>query len=260
MAVNFMEVTEVSGESISREQLQRMLNRYAWAAGLSKQKDVLEVACGTGQGLGCLSKVAKKVHAGDISKEMINLAKQTYQDDSNVDVQVLDVHQLDFPDNSMDVIICFEAIYYFQDIDKFMTECKRVLRPGGKLLISVANPDLYDFNPSPHSVRYYGVVELQELCLKYGLTCKFLADLAVNKVSLVQKVSRPIKKIVIALNIMPKTMAGKQFLKRVVFGKMVTMPDTLTPSQLQRAKKLEPISNMYANKSHKVIFCEASVE
>jgi len=39
------------------------------------------------------------------------------------------------------VIILFEAIYYIPDAEKFVEECARVLRLGGKVLIATANKD-----------------------------------------------------------------------------------------------------------------------
>jgi len=58
MAVDFTEVTELAGAEISAEQLERMAHRYSWAAGYCGGRDVVEVACGSGQGLGLLGKVA----------------------------------------------------------------------------------------------------------------------------------------------------------------------------------------------------------
>jgi len=81
-----------------------------------------------------------------------------------------------FGDKSEDMIILFEAIYYIPDAKKFVEEYARVLRPGGKVLIATANKDLYDFNPSPHSYIYYGVVELNDLFARHGFETEFFGD------------------------------------------------------------------------------------
>ena len=65
MTGDYTHLTEIAGSKITGEQLQRMYNRYAFAAELSTGKDVLEVACGVGQGLGLLGCSAKSVVAGD---------------------------------------------------------------------------------------------------------------------------------------------------------------------------------------------------
>jgi SAM-dependent methyltransferase len=80
----------------------------------------------------------------------------------------------------MDVIILFEAIYYLPSTERFVSECRRVLRYGGKVLIAIANKDLYDFNSSPYSYKYYGVVELKELFSKQGFTVEFYVNTPVN--------------------------------------------------------------------------------
>ena len=47
-----------------------------------------------------------------------------------------------YKDNSIDVIILFEAIYYLPSVEKFVSECWRILRDRGKVLIATANKDL----------------------------------------------------------------------------------------------------------------------
>ena len=64
----FEDVTELAGMPISQEQLYRMFNRYHWTAAQSKDADVLEVACGAGQGVGYVGRSARSVIAGDISE------------------------------------------------------------------------------------------------------------------------------------------------------------------------------------------------
>ena len=51
MTAEFINVTEIDGQLISQEQLMRTCHRYHWAAQYCEGKDVLEVACGAGQGL-----------------------------------------------------------------------------------------------------------------------------------------------------------------------------------------------------------------
>lgn len=58
--VDYSTVTEIPGNKISKEQLTRLYHRYHFASLFCKGKDVLEVACGGGMGLGYLAKFAKK--------------------------------------------------------------------------------------------------------------------------------------------------------------------------------------------------------
>lgn len=249
---NYQSVTEVAGDEVSQEQVQRISNRYAWARRFCKGKDVLEVACGTGQGLGLLAAVAKSVSAGDIDAGMVEQAKRHYG--SRASIEVMDAQNLPFPDASKDLILLFEAIYYVPNVDKFLDECRRVLRPGGNLLIVTCNKDLFDFNPSPFSVKYFGVVELQEILERHGFTAKFYGDSPVQAVSMRQKVLRPVKKFAVDWGLMPKTMAGKKLLKRLVFGKLVPMPAEL-PVTAEMETEPTPLQ-VAADRSFKVLYCE----
>src|SRR2546425_9254983 len=58
---DFTVVTELAGDPGSREQIQRAYRRYYWDGQYVKGADVVEVACGVGQGLGYLATLAKSV-------------------------------------------------------------------------------------------------------------------------------------------------------------------------------------------------------
>ena len=115
-------VTEIPGAQASAEQLARMAHRYAFAVALCAGKDVLEVACGAGLGLGALAKVAGKVVGGDIDESLVALARAHYAGRPKIEIHRLDAHQLPFPDQSFDVVLLFEAIYYLASPEKFLAE------------------------------------------------------------------------------------------------------------------------------------------
>lgn len=250
MSVDYSEVTELADDEVSLEQIERLANRYYWCKEYCRDKDVLELACGHGQGLGYLTTISKSVVAGDIMPSLVDKANAHYGD--RVDIRVIDAQDLPFPDNSFDVIILFEAIYYLPDVDKFMNECKRVLRGGGMILLATANKDLYDFNPSPYSHKYYGAKEINDLFVSHGFSCDVFASWPVDAVSIKQKILRPIKKIVVTLNLMPKTMAGKKLLKRLVFGRLQKMPAEITSNTAEYVPPV-PVSRDRPDTRHKVL-------
>ena len=231
MDEDYVSVTEIAGDEVTQEQVDRLCNRYYWAGQYCRDKNVVEAACGSGQGLGYLAGIARSLEAGDYSDEILSITRRHYRE--RIRLRQFDAQDMPFEDKSKDVIIMFEAIYYLPDAEKFVSECKRVLRPGGKILIATANKDLYDFNPSPHSYKYYGVVELNDLFAKYGFKTEFFGDTPVGDVSIRQKILRPVKKMVVALGIMPKSMAGKKLLKKIVFGGLVEMPAEIGPQITQ---------------------------
>lgn len=251
---HFADVTEIAGQKISAEQLERTCNRYYWARNFVEHGDILEAGCGAGQGLGYLAKHAKSVVAGDISAEVMSRAQQTYGD--TIELKVFDAASIPWPDQSFDALLLFEAIYYIPDVDRFFREARRVLKPGGHLLIATANKDLYDFNPSPFSVQYYGVKELGELCSRHGFESRFWGFIDVSRVSLRQRILRPIKSMAARLGLIPKTMGGKELLKKLFFGTMVDMPASILDTPVAYIEPT-PIPEGQPDHRHKVIYCAA---
>lgn len=256
---DFCDVSEVAGEPISPEQLQRLCHRYFWALEHCRDRDAVELACGTGPGLGILAKAARSFDAGDFSGQMVERVRR--HSGSRIRIQQFAAQDMPYPDHSRDVIVIFEALYYLPDAGAFFRECRRVLRPGGRLLIVTANKDLADFNPSPHSHRYLGAAELHQELGCEGFSIRCLGHLDVGTLSLRQKILRPIKKLAVASGLMPKTMRGKRLLKRLVFGQPVPMPAELTEDMQPAdvASTLVTLPPGVADQRHKVIYCEATL-
>lgn len=257
MGNDYLDVTELAGDEVSREQIERICHRYYWAGTFCHGKDVLEAACGTGQGLGFLASCARSLKAGDYSPAMVERVLAHYE--NRVDVRAFDAQVMPFANKSLDVVLLFEAIYYLPSADRFLEECKRVLRPGGQVLITTANKDLFDFNPSPHSYSYYGVVALDALFRKHGFSnVRSFGYFPVASISWRQKLFRPIKMVVSRLGLIPRTMKGKKFLKRLVFGELEPMPAEI---QEGMASYVEPtlLPSDRSDICHKVIYCAANL-
>ena len=110
---DYISVTEMAGDEVTQEQIDRMCNRYYWAGEYCAGKDVVEVACGSGQGLGYLSGIARSLKAGDYSNEILSIARRHYGE--RIPLRQFDAQEMPFADKSKDVIILFEAIYYIPD-------------------------------------------------------------------------------------------------------------------------------------------------
>ena len=252
MIYDFLSVTELAGDDVTVEQVDRMCQRYYWAGKYCRGKDVLEVACGTGQGAGYLAGLTRSYRAGDYSEKIIDIARTYYGE--RIRFQQLDAQRLPFENGSFDVVVIFEAIYYLPSADRFVAECRRVMHRGGKVLIATANKDLYDFNPSPHSHTYYGVPELRDLLAQYGFTSTFFGNTPVNSLSWRQRMLRPVKKFVADSGLMPKTMTGKKILKRLVFGSLVPMPAEIVAGMAPYVDPV-PIPADRPDRMHKVLYC-----
>ena len=252
----FLDVTELAGAPISGEQLDRLRHRYTWAKQYCGGKDVAELACGTGPGFGVLNAVARSLEAGDYSSPILELARAHYGD--RIPLARFDALSMPYPDASKDVLIIFEAIYYLADIERFIVECKRVLRPGGQILVATANKDLSDFNASPMSRRYLGVVELTQEFQAQGFSVRCFGYMDVEAVSMRQRALRPVKRLVVGLGLMPRTMRGKQLLKRIVFGRPIPMPAEIEPQTAYVPPTELPCDQ--PDRRHKVIYCVATFD
>ena len=99
MGIDYSTVTEIPGNRVTQEQLERMFHRYCFAGNFSEGKEILEVACGAGQGLGYLAKRAKRVFGGDYTEKLIKEAKRYYKE--RVPLLRLDAHFLPFRDQAL---------------------------------------------------------------------------------------------------------------------------------------------------------------
>jgi len=251
---DFLTVTELAGDEVSGEQLRRVCHRYHWAKQYVAGRDVLEVACGSGMGLGFLARHARSLKAGDLSPEV--LSRIDREAARATELQVFDAQELPYSDGSFDVVILFEALYYIPSAEGFVREAKRVLRPAGLLLIATANKDLYDFNASPFAQTYYGVVELDRLLATNEFKTEFFGYLRTSDLSTKQRLLRPAKMLAASLGLIPKTMQRKAWLKRLIFGTPVRAPGTILNVPFEYSPP-DPIGRDAADRSHKVIYCVA---
>ncbi|WP_332689803.1 class I SAM-dependent methyltransferase, partial [Devosia sp.] len=220
--MSFVDVVEVGGAHVAPEQMLRTHHRYFWAEQYCRGSDVLEVGCGSGIGLPFLKSIARHVEAGDYSEEVLAICRERHGD--IVPLKQFSAEDLPYGDATFDAVILFEAMYYIPDVSKFIAECRRVLRPHGVVLIATANNKLFDFTPSPYFTRYLNVTDFAREFGAEGFAVECFGFISVNQVSLRQKVLRPVKAMASRLNLIPKSMGGKEWLKKLFFGSLVQMP------------------------------------
>jgi ubiquinone/menaquinone biosynthesis C-methylase UbiE len=256
MGIDYTTVTEVPGNQVTQEQLERMFHRYCFASNFAEGKDVLEVACGAGLGLGYLAKKAKRVVGGDYTENLVKVAKDYYRE--RLPVLRLDAHGLPFGNQCLDVVILYEAIYYLTDPETFFREAKRVLRKKGVLLIATVNKDWTEFNPSPFSTSYFSVPELSELLQKNGFKVEMYGAFSVLPKSAKEKIVASIRKMAVALHLIPKTMKGKEFLKKVFYGKLKPLKGEIEEGSCEYSPPSSLPLNV-PNEEYKVIYAVGGV-
>jgi len=225
MFPDYSTVTETPGDRITREAASMLVTRYAHAASYCDGKDVLEIACGSGQGLGYIGARARRLTGGDCTEGLIGDARRCYGD--RFPLVRLDAERLPFASSAVDVVLLHEAIYYLRSADRFVDEAKRVLRPGGRLIVSTVNREWADFNPSPLSHWYPTAGELRALLEARFAYVEIFGSFPVRSASSVDAGVSVVKRLAVRFQLMPKTMRGKRLLKRLFFGELVSVPSEI---------------------------------
>lgn len=105
-----------------------------WACGQA-QGDVLEVAVGTGLNLP-LYPADTALTGIDLSAPMLAQARERAAGIGRpVTLQQADAHALPFDDGTFDTAVCTFGLCAFPDLDRAIGEMRRVLRPGGRLIL-----------------------------------------------------------------------------------------------------------------------------
>jgi ubiquinone/menaquinone biosynthesis C-methylase UbiE len=101
---------------------------------------LLDVGCGGGRTVSKLAAIAArgKVHGIDYSEESV-AASRRYNAlairAGRVEIHLSDVGKLPFPDNTFDLVTGVETHFWWSDIAAGLREIRRVLKPGGTLIL-----------------------------------------------------------------------------------------------------------------------------
>ncbi|GDY12626.1 hypothetical protein LBMAG53_15040 [Planctomycetota bacterium] len=227
MKLRFSQITETPGIGATREQLAMMATRYGLAAHHAGTGPILEVACGTGIGLGLLADAAGSVIGSDIDPDNVRIATDNWADDKRIQVAVGDAAKLTFSDGAFTAVVCFEALYYFPDLPRCIAEMVRVLRPGGKLILCTVNPGWSGFNRSPFSREYPTPATLSTMLMSLGCRVEVLGGFPDRPRGFVSRMIGIIRSIAVRLHLIPGSMRGKEMLKKIFLGGTVPMPTRL---------------------------------
>ncbi len=136
---------DVFAESYTADNESNLLNNYYERpavldlVGEVEGRHVLDAGCGAGPLIAALHAKGAKVTGFDASAAMIELARQRLGEDATL--HVADLSQpLPFTDGAFDDVVASLVLHYLQDWAAPLAELRRVLRPGGRLILSVNHP------------------------------------------------------------------------------------------------------------------------
>lgn len=122
--------------------VERHLARYHWAAAKLREKNVrgrvLDAACGTGYGAPILKPGVAEVIGLDKSPEAVKTAHARYaKGDGRVTFFACDLDaRLPYMKGYFGAVVSIETLEHLAQPGTFLREARRVLAPGGKLLVS----------------------------------------------------------------------------------------------------------------------------
>ena len=153
--------TEITSETITSDNPihQRLLKAY-YAAMPYIHGKMLEVGCGEGRGVKLLKDKTSDYVALDRHQAVVDQLKNDYPDVKFLQKIVPPFSGIS--DNEFDVVIAFQVIEHIKKDQEFLQEIHRVLKPGGKAIISTPNIKM-TLTRNPWHIREYTANELNTL-------------------------------------------------------------------------------------------------
>ena len=202
---------------------------------------------------------ASNVIGGDVSLPLLRTGRSHYQD--RFPLVQLSAECLPFRDQSVDLVLFFEASYYVPDMQSAFAEIARVLTPDGFSLFVNANPEREDFIRSPRSVHYHTAEEFRSEFNAVGMTATVCGAFEVDQDGtgllnqLVDKAVPIGRRILEGMGLVPKTLQGRARLKRLLYKRLGCVPAEL-PTDFAPVSPRIPVQAGPVN-GYKVIYVTA---
>lgn len=155
--------------------LQRSISAYLQAIKLINGK-VLEIGTGSGYGVDYLAPVTTEFITVDKFKSDMDFSGY-----SNVKFVQCAVPPLPLEDNQFDFVVSFQVIEHIKNDREFVKEIHRVLKPGGKFIVSTPNA-LTTLTRNPWHIREYKKEELRKLLSEFFKSIEALGIYGNDKV------------------------------------------------------------------------------
>ena len=132
------------GRNLPTETISQWLEEIAKYLPATPDLSILDLGCGTGRFTAPLARrFAARVIGLDLSKRMLALAARTLGDSGAVLVQGA-AETMPFSDQFFDVVFVSMVLHHIRSSPSAIEEIRRVIKPGGKLLIRTASLETMD--------------------------------------------------------------------------------------------------------------------
>jgi ubiquinone/menaquinone biosynthesis C-methylase UbiE len=105
---------------------------------------------------------------------MIEAARERLNRYEHMTARVADVHDLPFVEGSFDSVLMFHTLTYAEKPARALSECARVLRPGGRLVLLCLDEHRQHEVTAPYGERHPGFspATVRDLLARTGLTVR----------------------------------------------------------------------------------------
>ncbi len=137
-----------------------------------EEKDILEIGCGVGRASAMIAPMARSLVAIDTDQERLEIARENYP---GIDFRIGSGEELNFPPGTFD-IVAFTFSLHHQNSSKAMSEARRVLRPGGKIMViepaiegdmhslfNIFNPEDSDIIAAQEAITHCGMEVVSQI-------------------------------------------------------------------------------------------------
>ena len=124
----------------------RWIERHRWSVtrrlvAVNGSKFVMDIGCESGKIASVFASSCDHLVLLDVDQELLSSIRPKVRGGS-VTCVAADIYQIPFADNSIDRVMCTEVLEHLTDPKKAVLEIERILRPGGRAVVSVPNDQL----------------------------------------------------------------------------------------------------------------------
>ena len=145
------------------------LSHYDWKADTT----ALEIGCKNGANVRLMLELAPEGHITgvDATEEYLEKSIRLNQKEAGSRCEILKASEeaLPFGADTYDLVIAFDAIYYWKNLSRVFKEVQRVLKPGGMFIVNceVSDPNVL-WTKMEKEIRVYSAEELRRFFVQYG--------------------------------------------------------------------------------------------
>lgn len=162
-----------------------LFESYEFARGQFGASDhVLDIACGDGYGCRIMAPQVGRVLGVDINQPLIAANRESNKV-GNISYDVGDCFALSLPDGAMTGVTAMELIEHLpvDKVDEFVSEVRRVIKPGGSFICSTPQNSHGDIPLVPWHVKEYSVAELRVILERHFSSVKILSSKSGGRLS-----------------------------------------------------------------------------